>query len=372
MNLKSIFLVLALLIASFWYWGVHFGVTILAISFLIFFHELGHFLVARFFGVKVNTFSIGFGEKIYTKRVGGTDYCLSAIPLGGYVQLKGQDDLDPKLKNYDSDSYNVLSPIKRIAILFAGPFFNLLLAFFLYIALGFIGVDKLAPVVGAIQQDSAAKSAGILKDDKIISINGVSIKQWDDIKKQVKLEPINIVIDRNGERLSINLTPKIGESMSMFREKIQTPLIGISPSGEITKVYNSGLSSISYAFNETLESSKLIYKGLEKLITGVVPIKEMGGIVAMADITTKASTISISVLFLIVALISVNLGVLNLLPLPVLDGGHIVFNLYEMVFKRPVNEKVFTALSYGSMAFLFALMAFTILNDILRLAGVYK
>ena len=258
MNLKSIFLVLTLLIASFWYWGVHFGVTILAISFLIFFHELGHFLVARFFGVKVNTFSIGFGEKIYTKRVGGTDYCLSAIPLGGYVQLKGQDDLDPKLKNYDSDSYNVLSPIKRIAILFAGPFFNLLLAFFLYIALGFIGVDKLAPVIGAIQQDSAAKSAGILKDDKIISINGVSIKQWDDIKKQVKLEPINIVIDRNGERLSINLTPKIGESMSMFREKIQTPLIGISPSGEITKVYNSGLSSISYAFNETLESSKLI------------------------------------------------------------------------------------------------------------------
>ncbi len=92
----------------------------------------------------------------------------------------------------------------------------------------------------------------------------------------------------------------------------------------------------------------------------------------MADITTKASTISISVLFLIVALISVNLGVLNLLPLPVLDGGHIVFNLYEMVFKRPVNEKVFTALSYGSMAFLFALMAFTILNDILRLAGVYE
>lgn len=175
--MKSIFLVLALLIASFWHWGVHFGVTILAISFLIFFHELGHFLVARFFGVKVNTFSIGFGEKIYTKRVGNTDYCLSAIPLGGYVQLKGQDDLDPKLKNYDSDSYNVLSPIKRIAILFAGPFFNLLLAFFLYIALGFIGVDKLAPIIGTIQQGSAAKSAraGMLR----VCILPREIKQLD-------------------------------------------------------------------------------------------------------------------------------------------------------------------------------------------------
>ncbi|ANE35879.1 RseP-like zinc metalloprotease [Campylobacter iguaniorum] len=370
--MKSLVLFLMILAFAFWHYGVHFSVTILAISFLIFFHELGHFLVARFFGVRVNTFSVGFGEKIYTKRVGNTDYCLSAILLGGYVQLKGQDDLDPNAKNYDHDSYNVLSPIKRIAILFAGPFFNLLLAFFLYIAIGFMGVDKLAPNIGTVLPNSVALSAGLVKDDKILSINGVKINEWEDIKKQVSLSPLDLVVQRGDKTLNISLTPKIGESINIFREKVEVPLIGISPNGDITKVYHSGFSSLSYAFSQTVEASKLIYKGLEKLIIGTVPLKEMGGIVAMADITTKASQINLSVLFLIVALISVNLGVLNLLPLPVLDGGHIVFNLYEMIFRRLVNQRVFNALSYGSMMFLFALMAFTIFNDLLRLAGVYE
>ena len=358
-----------LLIASFWYWGLHFGVTILALSFLIFFHELGHFLAAKYFGVFVKTFSIGFGEKIYSKKFGDTTYCLSAIPLGGYVQLKGQDDTDPRHKNYDSDSYNTLSPLKRIIILFAGPFFNILLAFILYIALGFIGVERLAPVVGTILPNSAALSANIETNDRILAINGVKIKEWDEIKKHISTEPTNILIKRGDNNINITLTPQIGQSKNIFGETINTPLIGITPSGETTAIYNSGFDSIKFAYDETIKASTLIYKGLEKLITGVVPINEMGGIVAMADITTKASQISISVLLIIVALISVNLGILNLLPLPVLDGGHIVFNLYEMIFKKAVNERVFVTLSYASMALLFTLMAFTIINDIVRLAG---
>ncbi|MEE3704258.1 RIP metalloprotease RseP [Campylobacter sp. CX2-8023-23] len=367
--MRSLIFVSMLLIASFWYWGLHFGVTILALSFLIFFHELGHFLAAKYFGVFVKTFSIGFGEKIYSKKFGDTTYCLSAIPLGGYVQLKGQDDINPKDKNYDSDSYNTLSPLKRIIILFAGPFFNILLAFILYIALGFIGVERLAPVVGTILPNSAALSANIETNDRILAINGVKIKEWDEIKKHISTEPTNILIKRGDNNINITLTPQIGQSKNIFGETINTPLIGITPSGETTTIYNSGFNSIKFAYDETIKASTLIYKGLEKLITGVVPVNQMGGIVAMADITTKASQISISVLLIIVALISVNLGILNLLPLPVLDGGHIVFNLYEMIFKKAVNERVFVTLSYASMALLFTLMAFTIINDIVRLAG---
>ncbi len=367
--MRSLIFVSMLLIASFWYWGLHFGVTILALSFLIFFHELGHFLAAKYFGVFVKTFSIGFGEKIYSKKFGDTTYCLSAIPLGGYVQLKGQDDINPKDKNYDSDSYNTLSPLKRIIILFAGPFFNILLAFILYIALGFIGVERLAPVVGTILPNSAALSANIETNDRILAINGVKIKEWDEIKKHISTEPTNILIKRGDNNINITLTPQIGQSKNIFSETINTPLIGITPSGETTTIYNSGFDSIKFAYDETIKASTLIYKGLEKLITGVVPVNQMGGIVAMADITTKASQISISVLLIIVALISVNLGILNLLPLPVLDGGHIVFNLYEMIFKKAVNERVFVTLSYASMALLFTLMAFTIINDIVRLAG---
>jgi len=367
--LKGILFTLPLLCLGLYAYSFYFLVTVLAISFLIFFHELGHFLAARSLGVKVNTFSIGFGEKIYTKNVGGTDYCLSAIPLGGYVQLKGQDDIDPKAKNYDRDSYNVLSPIKRIYILFAGPFFNFILAFFIYILLGFIGVERLAPIVGYIVENSAAASAGIAINDKILEINGVKITEWDDISKNVKLEPSTILIDRNGSILSINLTPKIGETINIFNEKIQHPLIGIRSNGEVIKIYHTGIDSLKFAFYETIEASMLIFKSLKKLIIGDIPLKEVGGIVQIADVTSKAAKISLGVLLTIVALISVNLGVLNLFPIPALDGGHILFNLYELIFRREVNERVLIMLTYCGWALLLGIMVLATFNDIMRLSG---
>ncbi|WP_103640962.1 RIP metalloprotease RseP [Campylobacter concisus] len=367
--MKGILFTLALLCLGLYAYSFYFLVTVLAISFLIFFHELGHFLVARMLGVKVNTFSIGFGEKIYTKNVGGTDYCLSAIPLGGYVQLKGQDDTDPKAKNYDADSYNVLSPIKRIYILFAGPFFNFILAFFIYILLGSIGVERLAPSIGHIAEDSAAASAGLAKNDKILAINGVKINEWDEISKNVKLEPSTILIDRNGSQMTINLTPKIGETVNLFNEKVQRPLIGISPNGEVVKIYHTGLAGINFAFSETIEASKLIFKSFTKLVSGAVPLKEVGGIVQIADVTSKAAKISLGVLLTIVALISVNLGVLNLFPIPALDGGHILFNLYELIFRREVNERVLTTLTYCGWALLLGIMVLATFNDIIRLSG---
>lgn len=367
--MKGILFTLALLCLGLYAYSFYFLVTVLAISFLIFFHELGHFLAARTLGVKVNTFSIGFGEKIYTKNVGGTDYCLSAIPLGGYVQLKGQDDTDPKAKNYDADSYNVLSPIKRIYILFAGPFFNFILAFFIYILLGSIGVERLAPSIGHIAEDSAAASAGLAKNDKILAINGVKINEWDEISKNVKLEPSTILIDRNGSQMTINLTPKIGETVNLFNEKVQRPLIGISPNGEVVKIYHTGLAGINFAFSETIEASKLIFKSFTKLVSGAVPLKEVGGIVQIADVTSKAAKISLGVLLTIVALISVNLGVLNLFPIPALDGGHILFNLYELIFRREVNERVLTTLTYCGWALLLGIMVLATFNDIIRLSG---
>ncbi|QPI03101.1 RIP metalloprotease RseP [Campylobacter concisus] len=367
--MKGILFTLVLLCLGLYAYSFYFLVTVLAISFLIFFHELGHFLAARSLGVKVNTFSIGFGEKIYTKNVDGTDYCLSAIPLGGYVQLKGQDDTDPKARNYDRDSYNVLSPIKRIYILFAGPFFNFILAFFIYILLGFIGIEKQAPSIGYIVKGSAAESAGLVKNDKILEINGVKITEWDEISKNVKLEPSTILIDRNGSILSINLTPKIGETINIFNEKIQHPLIGIRSNGEVIKIYHTGLSSLKFAFYETIEASMLIFKSLEKLIIGDIPLKEVGGIVQIADVTSKAAKISLGVLLTIVALISVNLGVLNLFPIPALDGGHILFNLYELIFRREVNERVLIMLTYCGWALLLGIMVLATFNDIMRLSG---
>ena len=157
--------------------------------------------------------------------------------------------------------------------------------------------------------------------------------------------------------------------MTIFGEKIEKPLIGISPSGEAVTIRNTGFSSLKFALVETVNASKLIFTGLEKLIVGVVPLKEMGGIIQITDITSKAAGIGLSTLLIIAALISVNLGVLNLLPIPALDGGHIFFNLYELIFRREMNEKVYIGLTYCGWAFLLCLMAFATFNDVMRLSG---
>lgn len=367
--LKSIIFVILLLILGVYAYSWYFFITVFAISFLVFFHELGHFTAARILKVGVLKFSVGFGESLYSKKIGQTQYAISAIPLGGYVSLKGQDDSNPTAKSMDDDSYNKLSPLGRIFILFAGPFFNFALAFLIFIALGYIGVDRLAPVVGNVMPDSAALQAGIMKNDRILSIDGAKIRQWDEITKQILLKPTTIEIEREGKILTVNLTPKIGESVNLFREKIQKPLIGISPSGEIVNLKNRGFDAIKFAYKETLEASKLIFVGIGKLIEGVVPMKDMGGIIQIADITSKAAEIGISTLLIITALISVNLGVLNLLPIPALDGGHILFNLYELIFRREMNEKVYVGLTYCGWALLLTLMIFATFNDILRLSG---
>ncbi len=375
-NLKGLAFALALLAAAFWYYGVKFTATLLIISFLVFFHELGHFLVAKFFGVKVRVFSIGFGQRLFGREIGGTDYRVSAIPLGGYVQLKGQNDADPSEKSTDPDSYGGVSAWKRVAILFAGPAFNVLLAFLLYGGVGYLGVDKLAASVGGVLENSA--SVGILeRGDKILAINGHEVREWDEMKNLIAEfgageKPLELKIERGGKVSNLNITPRVGLSRNIFGEEIHTPLVGIAPSGEFVTVYHRGFESLSFAASETWEASKLTILGLEKLILGIVPVKDMAGIVGIADITTRAAGLGASTLMLIAALISVNLGLLNLLPLPVLDGGHIVFNLYEMIFRRPVSERVFVALSYASMALLLALMAFTVVNDILRMSGAYK
>ncbi len=350
-----------------------FLVSLLVLSFLIFFHELGHFLAARFFKVKVEVFSIGFGKKILTKRWGETDYCLSAIPLGGYVQMKGQDDSNPLNTSKDEDGYGGKPPWQRIIILFAGPFANFLLAFLLYVAIGHLGTVKRAPQVGSVNKDSAAFHAGLDVNDTILSINDEKIDWWSDIGPVVvnSKGSLTLKIKRGDQIISKTLTPKIGKNKNIFGEEVKEKLIGISWSGKVETFYYKGLNSLSFALKETIFATNLILLGLEKLIQGVVSPKEMGGIISIVKYTSDAVNMGIVVLFTITAIISVNLGLLNLFPIPALDGGHIMFTVYEMIFRKPPSEKVYLRLTYVGWAFLLTLMAFTIINDILRLMGVY-
>ncbi len=346
-------------------------VALLVLSVLIFFHELGHFTAARYFGVQVDVFSIGFGKRLWTKKIGKTEWSLSAIPLGGYVKMKGQDDSDPTNISYDEDSYNVKKPWQRIIILLAGPFANFLMAFLLYLAIAYIGVPKLLAQVGTVGKDTPALQAGLQKEDKILQINGQSIQYWENIGKHINESQgkIVLVVERNNVLIDLTLTPKVIDDHNIFGEKITRRIIGISPSGAQKTVHYGFVNAIVYAWDETKKASFLIFQSVQKLLTGVVSSDKVGGIITIVDITAQASSAGILALFFFTALISVNLGVLNLLPIPALDGGHIMFNLYEMLTGKVASSSVMTYITLIGWALLISLMLLGLYNDINRLWG---
>lgn len=345
--------------------------SLLVLSFLIFFHELGHFLAARFFGVHVEVFSIGFGKKVFKKVIGKTEYCLAMIPLGGYVQMKGQDDSDPTKISNDADSYNTKRPWQRIIILFAGPFANFLLAFLLYLFIANIGVTKLSPIIGSVSENSPAQEIGLTKNDKIIEINGETVITWDDLSDFIKQSdgPLLITIQREKTVKTLMATPDIKELKSIFGEPVKKRILGVSPLGETLVVNFTPAQSLVFAYDETLKATTMIITSLQKLIQGIIPAKDLGGVVSIVQVTAQASEAGIIALFALTALISVNLGVLNLLPIPALDGGHIMFNLYEMITKKAPSEKVLYRMTVIGWVFLLTLMTFTIFNDFYRIFG---
>ena len=342
---------------------------LIVLSILVFIHELGHFSVARLLGVKVYVFSIGFGKKLISKQWKGTEWSFSLIPLGGYVKMKGQEDLNPALANTDSDSYNVKTPFERILILLAGPFANFLLAFILYIFIGLLGNNHLTSTIGKVIENSPAQKAGLQANDEILKINDHTIKTWDDLSSIIKgsNDPLKFYIKRDGKIQTFIIKPELSDSQNMFKEKIKKRMIGIAPAPKVVKIFYSPIESLSFAYDKTIESSKMIFLGVQKLIQGIIPSSEIGGVISIGTVISDASQSSFVALLTIMALISVNLGVLNLLPIPALDGGHIMFNLYEMITKRKPSDKVLTVLTVAGWAILLGLMSLGFYNDIVRL-----
>lgn len=342
---------------------------LLVLSFLVFFHELGHFLAARFFGVKVHVFSIGFGKQLYAKEWRGTTWQFALVPLGGYVKMKGQDDSNPALKEEGDDSYNMKKPWQRIIILFAGPFANFLLAAILYFVIALMGATTWAAQVGTVQENSPAFHAGILANDEILRINETEIKSWDEIGKVITTTQgaLQFFIKRDNKIIVKTINPQVSDSENMFKEKIKKRMIGISPSGKIISLDLSISQALVYSYEKTIFASTMIFQGVQKLISGVVPTSEVGGVISIGKVISDASESSIIALFAITALISVNLGVLNLLPIPALDGGHIMFNLYEMITKRKPSDQVFVSLTIMGWVVLGSLMLLGIYNDINRI-----
>lgn len=344
-------------------------VSLLVLSALIFFHELGHYLAARLMGVYVEVFSIGFGKRVATIKKWNTEWSIALIPLGGYVRMKGQDDLDPTKKSFDPDSYNSKNPFQKIFILLAGPLANFVLAFILYFSIGFAGPNELSPVIGEVVKDSPAFKAGLQKNDTVTAINGKRITSWSEMAKAIgdSRGDVQLEVQRGSMLHQVVLTPQLKDAKNMYGEAVKRKMIGISSAG-VTHKLDLGIGgSLEYAWEQTVYASTLIFTGVKKLLFGEVPADQLGGVISIVQLTSDATAIGWMSLFFFTALISVNLGVLNLLPIPALDGGHIMFNLYELIFRRPISDAMMTNLTIAGWVILFGLMGLGLYNDINRI-----
>jgi len=343
-------------------------VVLLAI--LIFVHEFGHFIAARIAGVGVVKFSLGFGPKVIGKKIGETEYVLSWIPLGGFVKLLGEST-DEKLSPEDEKKSFLKQPIwKRILIILAGPVCNFLLALLIFVIVFMYGVPKLTAVVGEMSKESSAMEAGMLSGDKIISIDGKNIVYWEEIKPLVSDangKQIEVTVERESVKKVFLIQPKLSKAKNMFGEEVSTYLIGISPAGksEIDRL-NPWQASIT-AIQKTWEISKLTVVAVVKMFEGVVSPRTLGGPIFIAQIAGEQVREGIIPFIFFMAILSINLGVINLFPIPVLDGGHIFFYLIEIVTRREISVKVKELSQQIGFVLLLMLMAFVILIDIERL-----
>lgn len=344
---------------------------------LIFFHELGHFSVARALGMGVSTFSLGFGPKLLKKKVGKTEYALSLVPLGGYVALVGESE-DAELPEgfTREESFSLRPAWQRLLVVLAGPAANILLALILCIvvALGW-GVTTLLPAVGDVQEDSPAARAGLQKGDLVLSMDGVAVPSWTDLSDRISASggvPIVFEISRKNEAgqesiHEITIAAERSERTTIFGETETAWLIGIRSAGLFVNQDVGLIDSIKTGFSQCASMLSLTWQGFVKLVERVVPADQVGGPIMIAQIIGEQTDNGLMGLLGLAALISINLGILNLLPVPVLDGGTAVFCLWEIIFRRPINRKVLDYSMRVGIALLVALMVFATFNDVMRL-----
>lgn len=345
---------------------------------LIFFHELGHFLMARALGMGVSTFSLGFGPKILKHKFGKTEYALSLIPLGGYVALVGESDAADLPAGFTRQESFALRPAwQRLLVIAAGPAANILLAWLLCWALAYgWGNPVMQPVIGAVQPDSPAIASGLEAGDRIEAINGEHIKSWEAMSEAINRsdgQPMHMLVLRpNNEgqeptSLEMTVTARKSTRKTIFGEDETAWLIGVRSGNAVSSEPEGFWAAAKSGAAQTWNMVTLTWQSFVKLAQRVVPLDQVGGPIMIAQMVGEQAHQGLAGLLALTALISVNLGILNLLPIPVLDGGQILFCILEMIFRRPVPVKAQEYATRVGIALLLALMILATFNDVWRL-----
>lgn len=344
--------------------------ALILLGILIFVHELGHFIVAKLMKVKVLKFSLGFGPKVIGRKIGETEYLISSFPLGGYVKMLGEEGVEEIPEEEKPRAYNYQPVWRRFLIVFSGPLFNLLFASLLFALIFMVGFPVLLPQVGEVMPDSPAVRVGLLKGDTITEIEGRPINRWDEMTEIIHKNPgreLLVKIKRDNQTIQFKITPEKKEVPNIFGEKKEVGLIGIKPLGA-TRIERVALhKAVINGIEKTWDISVLTVVSIIKLIQRIIPAETIGGPILIFQMAGQEAAHGPLSFFTFMAIISINLGVLNLLPIPILDGGHILFLLIEAVRRKPLSEKVIMVAQRVGLAIIITLMVFAFYNDIMRL-----
>jgi regulator of sigma E protease len=339
---------------------------LLVIGPLIFIHELGHFVVAKWRGVRVERFSLGFPPRLFGFKYKDTDYCVSAIPLGGYVKMAGENPEEPSVGA--PDEYNSKSASARAQIIVAGPAMNYVLAFLLYTAVVFIGGDLQVVDsglrVGEMTPDWPAETAGLKGGDLIVAIDGQPVADFEALKGYIGPRPeqeITVTVVRGNDTLALPMVPRAAEDP---QSGVTEGKIGIYPEAAFTRV---GLwAAIQSGAGATWQNTQMVGRFFLRFVSGRESPRNIGGPLFIASIAGQVAEQGWRYFIGFMAILSINLAILNILPIPALDGGQLLFLLIEKVKGKPLTLKQRIAVQQVGLAFLLVLIIFVTINDILR------
>jgi regulator of sigma E protease len=343
---------------------------VVALGVLVVIHELGHLVAAKRLGVKVERFSVGFGPVVASRMAGGTEYAVSAIPLGGYVKMLGEEDeIEDPIEAAESFSAQPVG--RRTAIVFAGPIMNLVFALVAYVVLAAaygVQVPSTEPVVGSLSDGMPAAKAGLQEGDRILAIGGNAVDSWDALAERVRGsggERLSLSIDRSGRTITVDVTPQREPERVLFGDAQDVYLIGVGPRYDHRAL--GPVEAVKTGVMQTVGTSWLVAKGFALMIVGRVPLRELGGPIAIAQAAGQQARAGLDAFVSMLAFLSVNLGILNLLPIPVLDGGQLALFGVEAALGRPVRRRAREVAQQIGVLVLVSLMLLVLFNDVSRL-----
>lgn len=349
----------------------------LILSVIVFIHEFGHYIVAKWCGVKIEAFSIGFGKELFGwNDRSGTRWKFSLVPMGGYVKMYGDSGAASTPDNEKAagmtEAEKAMSfhhkPLwKKALVVAAGPAFNFMLTIGILTAmLMSYGLPSATPLVNKVMEDSAAEEADFRPGDLILSVNGTEVETFTDIARLVSINtgtPITIVLERDGEELSKTVTPRMREVEDALGNKVMLPTVGLQSQEHTVREMNI-LAALGEAVERTYDICAMTLTAVGQIFAGERDASELKGPVGIAKMSGQATGISFPTVLWFIAMLSANLGLVNLFPIPLLDGGHLMYYAIEAGTGRPLAEKF---QEYGfrlGFALIACLMAFTIFNDI--------